>query len=63
MNRTRIVITLVLVIGLAVLFAWQRRREAMMTQCLSRGQFWNGPKSACEPTPYAPIIKRALERS
>ncbi len=63
MSRTRIVITVLLVLCLAMLFAWQRRREALMAECLSRGNYWNGPKSTCEPTPYAPIIKRALERS
>ena len=62
MNK-RLVFAAVVVVALAALLAWQRHREAQMMACLQEGRFWNGPKSRCEPPPYAPIIKRALERS
>ena len=61
--RRRMVIAAGLLVTLVLLLGWQRHREAQMTVCLESGRYWNGPKSRCETMPYAPIIRRALERS
>ncbi|MFV0297018.1 MAG: hypothetical protein ACK5JT_12970 [Hyphomicrobiaceae bacterium] len=63
MTRLRLVLVLALIAMIVVLLFWQRQREALMAECLSQGRFWNGPETRCESPPYAPIIKRALERS
>ncbi|MDX2155868.1 MAG: hypothetical protein SFW09_05080 [Hyphomicrobiaceae bacterium] len=63
MSRLRLIIALGLLVVLAVLVGWQHHRESLMAACHARGGFWNGPRSACEPPPYGPILKRAIDRS
>ena len=63
MSRERWMAVALIVAGLAVLVAWQWHRERLVAACLDKGGYWNGPRSACQPTPVGPILRRALQRS
>jgi hypothetical protein len=63
MTRPRLLFVVGILALLTGLMLWQRHREGLMTACLERGGYWNGPRSTCEPSPFSPILKRALERS
>jgi hypothetical protein len=63
MSRGRWVAVVLILLGLAGLFAWQTHRERLVANCIAKGGYWNGPRSACQPTPIGPILRRALQRT
>ena len=62
MTRHRLLVTVAILAALAALMLWQQHRERLMTACLERGGYWDGPGTTCLDTP-GPVLKRALERS
>jgi hypothetical protein len=62
MSRSRVVVAVLALAGLAVLLHWQFRRERLVRACLDGGGIWYGPLSACKYQ-QRPILQRDLHRS
>ena len=63
MTRIRLVVTVLLVVGLAGLFAWQRVRQEEVARCLEGGGSWpGGIRASCIPGRPV-ILQRDLHRT